>query len=92
MGGVPVRTCIACRAKRPQTELIRIARSRDGRVAVDERGGAPGRGAYVCPGQSCIDRALASDGLRRALRHGGALPGGLHDELTRIAREFRKGN
>ena len=91
MGGVPVRTCIACRAKRPRTELIRITRSRDGRVTVDARGGAPGRGAYLCPERACIDGALASDRLRRGLKHEGALPVGVRDELVRIAGEFRKG-
>ncbi|MGH2787998.1 MAG: YlxR family protein [Actinomycetota bacterium] len=90
MVGVPVRTCAGCRSKRPQTELIRAARTRAGRVAVDVRGSAPGRGAYLCPEPTCIDRALGSNRLRTALRHEGALPEGLRAELMSRARTVRK--
>lgn len=44
----PVRSCLACRTRRPQTELLRLARTPAG-IVIDPRRLAPGRGAYVCP-------------------------------------------
>ena len=65
---VPERSCIACRAKRPKRELVRIVRTPDGRVAVDETGKRNGRGAYLCRRRSCWERALKRGSLARALR------------------------
>jgi len=50
---VPERTCIACRQKRAKWELIRIVRTPQGAVEIDETGKKSGRGAYVCMLQGC---------------------------------------
>jgi len=42
---------------RRRSELVRLVRRPDGSVALDEAGTAPGRGAYVCPTESCLERA-----------------------------------
>ena len=90
MGPVPIRTCTGCRARRMQSDLIRVAVQTDGGI-VSRREGAgprlPGRGAYVCPRASCVEAAWANGGLRRALRYEGALPATLHEELVRVAAE-----
>jgi predicted RNA-binding protein YlxR (DUF448 family) len=66
---IPQRTCVACRTVRPKRELVRIVRTPEGSVAVDETGKRSGRGAYLCPEFNCWDRALSSKGqLGRALR------------------------
>jgi uncharacterized protein len=44
---IPVRTCVACRARRPQAELLRIAKSTNG-LEPDEFRKLEGRGWYVC--------------------------------------------
>jgi len=65
---VPQRTCIACRTMRPKRELIRVVRTPEGEVLVDERGKRNGRGTYLCPQRSCWERALARGLLSAALR------------------------
>jgi predicted RNA-binding protein YlxR (DUF448 family) len=75
----PVRTCVACLTKRDRAQLIRVARGPDGTISV--RPDAPGRGAYVCSRRTCIETAIASGRLRRALRAQDALPEGLEQEL-----------
>lgn len=80
MDAGPVRTCIGCRTKRPQHELIRIGRTSDGGVSVGFLG--PGRGAYLCRKRVCIEAGLKNDRLRRALRSE-RLPEGLLHELMR---------
>ena len=64
----PTRTCIGCRRVRPQRELARLVRGRDGRVIADERGRAPGRGAYVCRDAECVDKALRAGQLAHAFK------------------------
>ncbi len=75
----PLRTCVGCRTKRPQQELIRIGRDSDGAVSL---GAGPGRGAYLCRKRDCIGAAFENDRLRRALRSE-RLPEGLLHELMR---------
>ena len=64
---VPVRMCVACREGKPKTELIRIVRNKEGAVGVDLTGKAQGRGAYLCPSVQCLEKAIKSRALQRAL-------------------------
>lgn len=50
----PVRTCVACRARRPQAELVRLSLDERGRVVPDLQRGRAGRGAWVCPCRACV--------------------------------------
>lgn len=65
---IPERTCVACRVKRPKRELLRVVRTPEGTVVVDETGKANGRGAYLCRQRSCWERALSRHILDHALR------------------------
>jgi uncharacterized protein len=62
----PDRPCIGCRRKRGQTELVRLTNAA-GRV-MPARPGAPGRGAYVCPEQTCLEAADKRRAFARAFR------------------------
>jgi len=64
----PLRTCIGCRHVQPKGLLLRLVRASDGRVVVDERGRAQGRGAYVCRTAECMQRALRAGRLGHAFK------------------------
>lgn len=64
---VPVRMCVACRQGKPKKELIRVVRNKKGSVGVDLTGKAQGRGAYLCPSVDCLEKAIKSRALQRAL-------------------------
>lgn len=53
---VAERMCAACRQAAPRHSLIRLVCSPDGALVVDLRGRLPGRGAWVHPDASCVDR------------------------------------
>ena len=69
----PERTCIGCRNVFPKDEVIRVVSGPTG-IVIDYREKMPGRAAYVCPKQDCIQKSLSRDNLAKALRQKGKLP------------------
>ncbi len=65
---VPLRTCVHCQQVRPKRELIRIVRTPEGVIEIDERGKAAGRGAYLCRNKACWEGAIAHQRLDYALK------------------------
>jgi len=63
---VPIRTCIGCNEAKPKRELIRIVKTSAGDVEVDLTGKKNGRGAYICPSTSCLEKAIKTKRLSRA--------------------------
>jgi predicted RNA-binding protein YlxR (DUF448 family) len=62
----PERTCVGCRRRRGQDELVRLVQVH-GRV-VKARPGAPGRSAYLCPQENCLEAAEKKRAFARAFR------------------------
>ena len=61
----PVRTCVGCRAKRPQTEMLRCALAADGNPIISRT--AAGRGAWLCTDQAtCLQQAIKRRGFEKA--------------------------
>nr|MBO2503475.1 YlxR family protein [Thermoanaerobacterales bacterium] len=60
--GEPIRTCIGCRRRRPQSELVRFVRGPDGNPV--EGRTLPGRGAWLC--RDTLDACRASAVRRKA--------------------------
>jgi predicted RNA-binding protein YlxR (DUF448 family) len=79
---VPQRTCVACRQVRNKRELVRVVRTPELRVEIDETGKKSGRGAYVCRTAACWRLALDKGALGRALNT--SLTTGQVDELRRF--------
>ena len=64
---IPMRMCVSCREMRPKKELTRVVRTPEGTVVIDPTGRANGRGAYLCLKTACLDKAVKSRALERAL-------------------------
>ena len=77
---IPLRQCLGCREQKPKKELIRVVRSPEGEIALDFRGKASGRGAYVCPSPDCLKKAIRAKALERALSC--AIPAEVYDALS----------
>jgi uncharacterized protein len=65
MRSAPVRTCVGCGHKAPQSELLRFV-AKDGALAHGRR--EPGRGAYTCRRLACFERAASRRAFARVLR------------------------
>ena len=64
---IPMRQCTGCREMKPKRELIRVVRSPENEIALDFKGKAQGRGAYVCHSQDCLKKAIKSKALEKSL-------------------------
>lgn len=67
-----LRLCLVCRTYRRQGELLRVTFDRTRQlttVNMNRPGGqlSHGRSAYVCPSLTCLEPAIKTDRLRRAL-------------------------
>ena len=62
-----MRMCTACREMRAKKELMRVVRTQEGILAFDATGKLNGRGAYLCRSSACLERALKTRALERAL-------------------------
>lgn len=64
---IPMRMCVVTREKLPKGELIRVVRTPEGNVIIDESGKANGRGAYLKKDKDVFLKAQKNKILNRVL-------------------------
>ena len=64
---IPMRSCVVTREKYPKSELLRIVRTPEGEVKIDEIGKMNGKGAYIKKDIEVLEKAIKSKALERAL-------------------------
>ena len=84
----PERTCVGCRRRRDQSELVRLV-LKEGRV-IPGSAGAPGRGAYLCPDTTCLAAAEKKRAFARAFRGPATLDASVLEAVTRTTDHERR--
>ncbi len=79
---IPMRTCVVTKEKLPKQELIRVVRTPEGNVIVDQTGKANGRGAYLKKDIATFDKAKQSKVLNRHLET--EVPDSIYEELKTL--------
>ena len=64
---IPLRTCVITKEQLPKQELLRVVRTPEGEVKVDETGKLNGRGAYIKKDIAVLEKAKKSGLLARRL-------------------------
>lgn len=64
---IPMRTCVVTREKLEKKDLLRVVRTPDGNVIIDDTLKANGRGAYLKKDKSVIELAKKSKILEKHL-------------------------
>ena len=64
---IPLRTCVITKESLPKQELLRIVRTPEGDVVVDETGKVNGRGAYIKKDLEVLEKAKKSKMLEKRL-------------------------
>ncbi len=67
---IPWRQCIGCREMKPKRDLLRILRTPEGELLLDDTGKKNGRGAYLCRDIQCFAKARKSKALERSFQMG----------------------
>jgi predicted RNA-binding protein YlxR (DUF448 family) len=88
---LPIRTCVAERARKPESDLIRFVLSPAGEVVPDLKRKLPGRGVWVTPERRAVEAAVKRHAFDRAFRKtvkaDAALPGLVGHLLRKAAVE-----
>ncbi len=79
MKKIPMRSCLITKEKLPKKDLIRIVRTPEGTVIIDEIGKVNGRGAYLKKDIEVINKAKNNKVLERVLEV--KVPDSIYDEL-----------
>ena len=85
MKKIPMRSCVVTGEKLPKKELIRVVRTPEGNVVVDESGKANGRGAYLKKSIETFDKAQKSKILNKKLEV--EVPDSVFEELKELVGE-----
>ena len=64
---ISLRMCVSCREMKPKKDLVRIVKTPTNDTIFDRIGKAPGRGAYICCYINCLEKAIKSKAIDRAL-------------------------
>ena len=64
---IPLRTCVVTKEQLPKQELLRIVRTKEGEILVDETGKLNGRGAYIKKDIEVLEKAIKSHALEKKL-------------------------
>ena len=76
---IPMRKCLGCMEQKPKKELVRVVKSADGDISLDLTGKKNGRGAYICPEVSCLEKAKKAKRLERAFEC--AIPAEVYEDM-----------
>lgn len=84
MKKIPLRTCIITKEKLPKKELIRVVRTPNGEVIIDESGKANGRGAYLKKDLEVFNLAEKNKQLNRHLEVD--VPSQIYEDLRNLVK------
>ena len=64
---IPARRCVACNEQKEKNNLLRIVRTPEGNIEIDQTGKKNGRGAYICKNIDCLNKVIKSKRLEKNL-------------------------
>ena len=83
---VTLRTCVGCGLKKPKDEMIRVGAEPCWNVSRGEVK-LPGRGAYTCPREACLEKGRKRGGFDRTLRR--KVPADIYEEMKLLSKESK---
>lgn len=64
---IPMRKCVGCQEMKEKKSLIRVVKTAEGDIILDDTGKKNGRGAYICKSLECFKKAKKTKELERSL-------------------------
>ncbi len=84
---IPMRTCVVTKEQLPKKDLLRIVRTPEGQVVIDEGGKKNGRGAYLKLDLETLAKAKKSKILERRLEC--SIDENTYEEIEEIIKKKR---
>lgn len=81
----PLRQCTGCGQLKTKKEMIRVIKTAESELFIDETGKKNGRGAYICSSSECLEKAIKNKGLEKSFKT--AIP---KDIYVRLKEELEK--
>ena len=63
-----LRMCVVCREMRDRNDLIRVVKTPDGKIEIDNSQKRDGRGAYICKSRECLEKLNKNRAFNRAFK------------------------
>lgn len=63
-----LRMCVVCREMRDKSDLVRVVKTPDGEILVDDSQKQDGRGAYICKNKECLEKLNKNKAFNRAFK------------------------
>lgn len=79
---IPLRMCVVTRERFEKKELLRIVRTPEGKVTIDESGRQNGKGAYLKKDKEVINKAKKNKIIDKALEV--EVPEAIYEEMVKI--------
>lgn len=64
---IPMRKCVGCQEMKEKKQLIRVVKTAEGEIVLDDTGRKNGRGAYICKSNECLAKARKTKAIERSL-------------------------
>ena len=85
---IPMRKCVGCQEMKEKKSLIRVVKTAEGDIILDDTGKKNGRGAYLCPSMECLKMARKKKGPDRSFRM--TVPEEIYDQLEKEMENLGK--
>ncbi len=82
---IPLRTCVVSGEKLDKREMLRIVKTKEGDVVVDETGKRNGHGAYIKKDIAILELAKKKNSLGRKLEC--TIPDAVYEEIENILKK-----
>lgn len=83
---IPQRRCVGCMTSFDKSALIKIVKTPDANVIIDEAGNMQGRSVYICKNKNCVNRALKGGKLSKSLKC--EIAPDIYSNLERMANQY----
>ena len=83
---IPQRQCVGCGENKEKKNMIRVLKSSEEQILLDDTGKKNGRGAYICKNMACLEKAIKNKVLERSLKI--AIPQPVYDELLKEMKNY----
>lgn len=78
---IPLRQCVGCGEMKGKKEMVRVLKTAEDNIVLDDTGKKNGRGAYLCKTKECFLKARRNKGLERSFKM--SIPDEVYNALER---------